>query len=279
MVQVRAAGLGGVAHVEAHAGTLQVAAVTDLAAGLGVERGLVEDDDALLAFVQLLDGLAVLEQGDDLAGTRNALVAEEAGVAVDFHQAVVVHAEGAGGAGTLALGLHLALEAFLVEGQAALAGDVVGQVHREAVGVVQLEHHIAGDDAALELGQVLLEDLQALLQGLGELLFLGLQHALDVRLLLLELGEGFAHLADQRGHDLVEEGALGAQLVTVAAGATDDAAQHIATASLDGSTPSAIRKPQERMWSATTFSDGASSLAQPMASADALSRLWNRSIS
>lgn len=133
-----------------------------------------------------------------------------------------------GSAGALALGLHLALEAVLVDGQLALAGDVIGQVDREAIGVVQLEHHVAGNHAALQFGEVLFEDLQALLQGLGELLFLGLQHALDVRLLLLQLGEGIAHLGDQRCDDLVEEGAPGAQLVAVAAGAADDPPQDVA---------------------------------------------------
>ena len=67
--------------------------------------------------------------------------------------------------------------------------DVIGQVDREAIGVVQLEHHVAGNHAALQFGKVLFEDLQALLQGLGELLFLGLQHALDVCLLLFQLGK------------------------------------------------------------------------------------------
>lgn len=189
MVQVRAASLGGIAHVEAHASRLEVATVADLAAGLGVERRLVEDHDALLALLQALDGLAVPEQRDDLPGAGDALIAEEAGLAVDLDQAVVVHAEGAGSAGALALGLHLALEAVLVDGQLALAGDVIGQVDREAIGVVQLEHHVAGNHAALQFGEVLFEDLQALLQGLGELFFLGLQHALDVCLLLLQLGK------------------------------------------------------------------------------------------
>lgn len=189
MVQVRAASLGGIAHLEAHASRLEVATVADLAAGLGVERRLVEDHDALLALLQALDGLAVPEQRDDLPGAGDALIAEEAGLAVDLDQAVVVHAEGAGSAGALALGLHLALEAVLVDGQLALAGDVIGQVDREAIGVVQLEHHVAGNHAALQFGEVLFEDLQALLQGLGELFFLGLQHALDVCLLLLQLGK------------------------------------------------------------------------------------------
>ena len=51
-----------------------------------------------------------------------------------------------------------------------------------------------------------------------------------MRLLLLEFREGFAHLGHQRSDDLVEEAALGTQLVTVTAGATHDAAQHVATA-------------------------------------------------
>src|SRR5690606_39673345 len=110
-----ATGLGGVAHVEAHTGTLKVTAITDLAAGLGVTRGLVQHHHALLALGEAVDDGAGLEQGDNLAATAGALVTEEDGVAVDLDQAVVVHAEGAGGTGALALGLHLALEAFLVE--------------------------------------------------------------------------------------------------------------------------------------------------------------------
>ena len=118
-----------------------------------------------------------------------------------------------------------------------------------------------------------------MLQGLGELLFLGLQHALDVCLLLLQLGEGIAHLGDQRCDDLVEEGAPGAQLVAVAAGAADDPPQDVAATFVGRQHAVGDQKLQERMWSATTFSDGASSLAQPMASAEAFSRFWNRSIS
>ncbi len=51
-----------------------------------------------------------------------------------------------------------------------------------------------------------------------------------MRLLLLEFGEGVAHLRYQRGDDAMEEAALGAELVAMAAGAANDAAQHVATA-------------------------------------------------
>ena len=50
-----------------------------------------------------------------------------------------------------------------------------------------------------------------------------------MRLLGLEFRERLTHLGNQRRNDLVEEHTLGAQLVAVTAGATDDAAQHIAT--------------------------------------------------
>jgi hypothetical protein len=45
-----------------------------------------------------------------------------------------------------------------------------------------------------------------------------------------QLRIGHAHLGDQVGHHLVEEGGAGAQLVAVADGAADDAAQHVAAA-------------------------------------------------
>src|SRR5690606_16856460 len=88
VVQEGTAGLGGVAHVEAHAGALEVAAVTDLATRLGVERGLVQHHHALLALGEAVDGGAGLEQGDDLAAAAGALVTEEDGVAVNLDQAV-----------------------------------------------------------------------------------------------------------------------------------------------------------------------------------------------
>ncbi|MNK89838.1 hypothetical protein D3C87_1098620 [compost metagenome] len=55
VVQECTAGLGGVTHVETRAARLQVTAIADLATGLGVERRLVENDHALIAFAQYVD--------------------------------------------------------------------------------------------------------------------------------------------------------------------------------------------------------------------------------
>jgi hypothetical protein len=42
--------------------------------------------------------------------------------------------------------------------------------------------------------------------------------------------ERFAHFGNERGNDLIEEAALGAQLVAVTASATNDPAQHVTAA-------------------------------------------------
>src|SRR3546814_6523213 len=88
---------------------------------------------------------------------------------------------------------------------------------------------VTGFHVALEFGQILLEDPKTLLQCFGELLFLTFEHALDVGLLGFEFRESLTHFGHQGRNDLIEETALGAQLVAVTAGATNDPTQHIAT--------------------------------------------------
>src|SRR5690554_7222604 len=156
MVQLGAAGLGGVAYIEAHPGAAQIAAVADLPAGFGVEGGLVQYHHTLFALSQTVYRLTIAEQRDDLRGAAGAGVTLEPGVGIDLDQLVVIQPELARSPGTLALGLHGDFEPGFVDGQPALAGDVPGQVHREAVGVIQLEDDVPGNLAALELGQILL---------------------------------------------------------------------------------------------------------------------------
>ena len=230
MVQEGTTSLGGIAHIKAQPRRSEITAVTDLTAGLGIERRAVKHHHALLTLSQTLDRSPSLEQADNLGFANGSAVAGEFGVHVDLDQTVVIQTEGAGGTRTLALGLHLTLETGLIDAQAALAGDITGQVHGEAVGVVQLEHHLTRNFLAGQFGEILLQNLQTLLQGLGKLLFLGFQHALDMSLLLHQFREGRAHFAGQGGIDLVEEGTAGTELVAVTAGAANDATQHIAAA-------------------------------------------------
>jgi hypothetical protein len=134
--------------VDAHlaaAGGKGDAAVAHLAAGLAVERGLVDQQLDRLAGFGHFHGRAVDDDGPDLALARLAFVAEELGGAVLFAQ-LVPQALGrrlAGAdprlAGGGALALHGGIEAGLVDAAALAAQDVLGQVEGKAVGVVELE--------------------------------------------------------------------------------------------------------------------------------------------
>jgi hypothetical protein len=167
-------------------------------------------------------------QGHDLGLLFQLLVAGEhvAGAAV-FQRAV--HLELARRAARRLLLFHRGVEAGLVHRHAALAADVLRQVEREAVGVVQLEGDVAGQHL-LAAGQRRVQDLHAVGERLVEALFLRLQHVHHALLGGLQVRIGLAHQLDQVGHQLVEERRLLAQLVAVADGAADDAALHVAAA-------------------------------------------------
>ena len=143
------------------------------------------------------------------------------------------------GARLLALPAHRRLEAGGVDGDAALAADVGRQVEREAVGVVQLERELAAQRAfrpggglafgsGAQLGQLGLEDLHAVRDGLEEAFLLLLQHVGRALLVAPQLRIGLAHLGREVGDQLVEERLARAELVAVPDRAPRDPAQHVA---------------------------------------------------
>ena len=131
--------------------------------------------------------------------------------------------------GPLALGAHLGVEAGDVDGDVALAGDLLGQLEREAVGVVQQERR-----RTRQLGRSPPSSSSRIdspvLQRLAEALFLAGEHTDDEVAVLGDVGIGAAHHVDrgldERRHDQL----LGAEQVGVAHGAADDAPQHVAAA-------------------------------------------------
>ena len=129
--------------------------VADLPAAFAVERRLVEIDGDVVAFCSGVDARAVFDQRQDDAFALMARVAGEFGRA-DFLGEVVpqivaggfARALPRGARGGLLLG-HGGVEAGAVDGQAARAQRVLGQVIGEAEGVVELERGRAGQRAAL----------------------------------------------------------------------------------------------------------------------------------
>ena len=93
-------------------------------------------------------------------------------MAVQLQYVVVIHLERATllGAGTLLR--HGRVVTGHIQSEFALPGDIVGEVGGKAVGVVEFEHHVAGNFAALQVGQRLLQQLHTVVQSPGELLLL-----------------------------------------------------------------------------------------------------------
>ena len=177
------------------------AAIADLAARLGIERRLVDDDDAALACLERLDTRAVLDERDDLARRGLGLVAEELGGAELFLE-LEPQRLGRGLAGARpglarlgALALHGGGEALRIDADAAGLQRVLGEVVGEAVSVVELEGDLARQrGAAFQALRRVVEQPKPALERLAEAGLFELQRLLDEALPALELRIGVAHL-------------------------------------------------------------------------------------
>ena len=139
----------------AEAGRADFADVADLAAGLAVERRLVEDERAALASLERRDLDPVLEDRADDALRGLGLVAQKLGRADALAQSVPDRfgrgfprsRPGAPRLGPLAL--HRGVEPVEVDREAAGAQRVLRQVERKPKSVVEAERRLAVEHAAL----------------------------------------------------------------------------------------------------------------------------------
>ena len=162
------------------------------------------------------------------------------------------------------------VEALAVDADAVLGGQLDGEVDGEAVGVVEAEGdlaveargirgHVLGPtahDAVLagERDERLLELDGACVQRTREGGLLADDGAQDGLAPLAQDRVCVAHELDDDVRGLVEERLVAAEQPTVAHGAADDAAQHVAAARRwTGRTPSAMRNVMAREWSAMTW--------------------------
>ena len=215
-------------------GAADDALIADLSARLAIERRLVEHDFGLIALGQRSDFFAGLEDAADFAFRRFRLVAEElrrADTVLDLEPMRF----GGGIARTLPgpsrlflLTLHRGVEASEIDADAARLQSILGQIEREAEGVVELERDIAGEHvAAAQIVGGVIEQDEAALKGAPEPCFLELQRFRDQALRCNELGVGIAHLAHQCRHETIHQRFLGAEQMRVPHGTPHDAAQHV----------------------------------------------------
>ncbi len=217
------------------------AGVADLAAGLRVERRLVQHDRAGLAGLEARGFLAVLHQRGDHAFGALGLVAQKFGGPELLAQRepdrlgsrLARTLPGLARLGLLAL--HRVGEGGLVDADAARLQRVLRQVQREAVGVVQREGDVAVEHVALLQGRALLvEDGKAAHQRLAEAGLFQPQRFLDQLLRAHQVGIGLAHLAHQRPDQAMHQRLFRTQQLRMAHRAAHDPAQHIAAALVRG---------------------------------------------
>src|SRR5581483_10042747 len=187
--------------LEAHAVATHDAGVADLAAGLTVERRLVEDDSADLALAERSDLLALLDQSGDDAFGALGLVAEEFGRADLFAQREPhgfrgrFAGAGPGSARLLTLALHGGVEALEIDADAARPQRILRQIEGKAIGVVKRERGLALElIAGFEPAAFLVEDREPALQRAAETGLLELERLGDQRFRADELRIGLPHL-------------------------------------------------------------------------------------
>ena len=220
---------------------LDHALIAHLAAGLSVERRLVEHERGLIPGLEAFHLRAILDDRAHFAFGGLRAVAEEVGGA-----GALLDLEPHGFGGRLAraapglarlrlLLLHRRLEAGGIDGDAARLQRVLRQIERKAVGVVQAEGGLAREHLPfLQAGARFRQQAQALFQRLAEAGFFQLQGFGNQRLRTHQFLVALAHLLHQRRHQPVHQRLLGAQQVRVAHGAAHDPAQHVAATDVGG---------------------------------------------
>ena len=108
-----------------------------------------------------------------------------------------------------------------------LGGDLLGHLHREAVGIPEPEHDLSGQ--GLGPGEGVREYRVAVLEGLLEPLLLHPYDRSNELVVVRELGVYSSHALHEYVTDLAQEGAVESQAATVPHGPPDHPSQDIAS--------------------------------------------------
>ena len=223
-----ALGFGGIGNVGAAGGTDQHPAIPYLAATLAIKGRAIQNGDALFTGLQGVNRIAVLDQGGNGCRALGTLVTGKDRLAWNTDRLVVIDLEAAAFLGSSTLFSHRPFITLEVQGQSPLPGNVVGQIHWKAVGIVEPENQLTGQQCAIQSREGLFQDGHAVIQCPGELFFLGRQNVGYPGLVVAQVGKGIPHLLHQGTHQAGEKRFRCTQLVAVPDRPTDDAAQYIA---------------------------------------------------
>ena len=219
--------LGGVRHVQFAAGSKQTTTVSDLPTALPIEGSAIQNHNTGLTRLQRSRRLTIDQNGHYRARTSISLVSHEFRFTFNIQALAVIDLETGMILRALSLRRHGLLVALQIKRQATLTRNVVGEVYRKTIGVVELKNDLARNRLIGNTRQRLFKDGHTVIQRASKLILLGLQGTGDGSLLLHQLWVGLSHLRQQFRHQRGKEGLLRAQLVSVADRSANDAPQHV----------------------------------------------------
>src|SRR5262249_6455163 len=211
--------------------------VAHLTAGLSVEGCSIENQLDGLARVGLRSFHAT--RADDclqraFTVVSLALVSEKLGLAYLLGEALVYVLDRsfalADEPRLLALLLHACLVSRLVDVEAALAGDYLGQVPGEAMRIVQEKHHLSGENlvaGVLQLLDFFVDEPKPSIERLAKGFLLVAGNFENEAAVLLQLRVRVAHDLDHPIDRLPEKRLTEPQLCSMPDGAPDNSPQHV----------------------------------------------------
>ena len=237
MTDPSAAQVDGILNLEFTVRSRNGSDITALAAHRPVERCPVDNNRSLVPVRQRLRQLALARDDGDLRGILKVIVAIKDRCNLDrnlvIDRCVLAHVIRLGTciSRTLPLLLHAGIERLLVNGAALLLQDLLRQIKREAVGIVQRERFLAVQFLLSFLLEVLLQTVQngqALIDGAVKVVLLLLQHVEDEFLLLLQLRIAALRGLDDGSGQICQKCMIDAEQSAVARRPSRQSAQHIA---------------------------------------------------
>ena len=198
---------------------------------------MIQHHLARLTGRQLFHLLPIANQRDNLALRLLGLISTESGPGIQLDCHTLINTELAGSARSITLCSHCALKAGFINFQPTFARYICGEIHGKTVGVVELEHRLAGNDAIRQRLYRCLQQPHTLRESFSKPLLFLPEHTLDMLALLRQLGICSAHLFFERSHKGMKKRRGLTKLVTMANRSTDDPAQYIAATFIGGQHP------------------------------------------
>src|SRR5438445_5795064 len=219
--------------------------IADLAAALRVERRGLQDQTrsrSLRSYVKYCRLTLRVGPGQKLRGRDDA---QRAAYDPDPGRGILCPMEPGACAGALPLGFERRLVAFSIKLQTLLAQHLLGQLHWEAVCLVQVECALARNSvvaARAGLAHQPFDLRRARLQRSIEQLFLVAEDVLDTPRFGLQLRVVRPHSLDDGVDQIRQERPLDAQAAPVANGSASDASQHVLPTAVAGDNTSQDQK-------------------------------------